>query len=359
MAFQLPFLNTPLRKKRPQFICIDLGTRTTKAILLERRGDLLALVRYAILDAPLYEKKLSVDQMGDHLHSVVNELGNTTKYVSLSLGLSDAMVRQVEFPQIPVDEMRMVLKVNHKNYMQQDLPNHTFDCHIFPLQSDSEAAKQVAAGAPKKFKALVAAAKNQLVSEIMQATGIAGLVTDALTPSLICPLNAFEQAAPQAFANDTVALVDIGFKHSSICIVDRGIFATNRVVNIGGDHFTTGLADAKGITYAEAEGIKIGMAGEVESELQMSVLPLGREIRALLDFFEHQNDRPVSQVYFCGGTARSKNILELLRSEILVECKSWDPTNFLQLALTGQQAVEAEHVGPELTVAIGTALAAY
>ncbi len=57
MAFQLPFLNTPLRKKRQQFICIDLGTRTTKAILLERRGDLLALVRYAILDRAIVWRK--------------------------------------------------------------------------------------------------------------------------------------------------------------------------------------------------------------------------------------------------------------------------------------------------------------
>ena len=42
------------------------------------------------------------------------------------------------------------------------------------------------------------------------------------------------------------------------------------------------------ISYAEAEGIKVGMAPEVEAALQMQVIPLGREIRASLDFFEHQ-----------------------------------------------------------------------
>jgi hypothetical protein len=42
-----------------------------------------------------------------------------------------------------------------------------------------------------------------------------------------------------------------------------------------------------------------------------------------------------------------------------LEFKTWDPTGFLQLALPGQQAVEVEQVGPQLTVAIGAALAAF
>jgi len=48
-----------------------------------------------------------------------------------------------------------------------------------------------------------------------------------------------------------------------------------------------------------------------------------------------------------------------LHSELMAECKTWSPTGFLQLALPGQQAVEVEHIGPQLTVAIGTALAAF
>lgn len=59
------------------------------------------------------------------------------------------------------------------------------------------------------------------------------------------------------------------------------------------------------------------------------------------------------------GTSRSELIVQLLHTELLVECKTWTPTGFLQLALPGQQALEIEHVGPQLTVAIGTALAAY
>lgn len=356
----LPFLNGSKRKKRSQIISVDLGARTTKAVLLEQRGEVWALVRYALMDSPIFDKKISPELLAEHLKAVVQTLETNAKYVTLSVGLEDAVVRQVDLPQIPIDEMRMVLKNNTKGYLQQDLPGHVFDCYVFP-------PKQVIAGKPAetpkatgvpKFKVLVTGAKEQLVADYQTAIKEAGLVADYMVPGLIGPINAFEMSLPEVFANETVALVDIGFKHTSVCILDRGEMALMRVVNIGGDKVTLGLAEMMSISYAEAEGIKVGMAPEVQSALEMQVLPLGRELRASLDFFEHQQDRPVSQVYVSGGSARSEMILEILRAELIIECKTWNPTRFLQLALPGQQAVEIEHVGSQLTVAIGAALVA-
>jgi type IV pilus assembly protein PilM len=338
-------------------IAVDLGSRTTKAALFERRGEILALTRYALLDAPIFEKKISPELLGDHLKSVAEALGNTTKFVIVAVGLDDAMVRQIELPQIPLDEMRQILKVNHKNYLQQDLPNHVFDCYIIPPRALG-AGDKPATGTPK-LKVLASAAKQSLVDDFMRATQLAGLTAECMVPGLIGPMNTFEQALPDIYARETVALVDIGFKHTSVVVLDRGELALTRVVNIGGDKLTAGLAESMSISYAEAEGIKVGMAPEVEGALQMQVIPLGREIRASLDFFEHQQDRPVSQVYLSGASARSEMILQMLHSELLLECKTWNPTGFLQLALPGQQAVEVDHIGSQLTVAIGAALAAF
>jgi len=252
------------------------------------------------------------------------------------------------------------LKNNTKGYLQQELLNHVFDCYVFPPKAPdgnkpAEAPKP--AGIPK-LKVLVAAAKQQLIGDFQTAARTAGLTLDCLAPGLISPVNAFEQAMANVFANETVALVDVGFKHSSICVLDHGELALTRVVNIGGDKLTAGLAEAMNITYAEAENIKVGMAPEVESSLEMQVSPLGRELRASLDFFEHQQDRPVTQIFVSGGSARSEMILQLLHKEMLVECKTWNPTGFLQLALPGEQAVELEHVGSQLAVVLGAVLAA-
>ena len=209
-----------------------------------------------------------------------------------------------------------------------------------------------------KLKVLVTGAKQQLVNDFQTAVKNAGLVADCIVPGLIGPVNAFEMSQPQVFEHESVALVDIGFKYTSVCVLDRGELATSRMVNIGGDKLTSGLAEAMNISYAEAEGIKVGMAPEVQSALELQVLPLGRELRASLDFFEHQHDRPVTQVFVSGGSARSEMILQMLHAELVAECKTWNPTTFLQMSLPGQQAVEIEHLGSQLAVAVGAALAA-
>jgi type IV pilus assembly protein PilM len=353
----LRFLNGVTSKKQAQIMVVDLGERTTKGILLERRGELLALSRFALLDTPVHEKKLSTELLAEHLRSVAQALGAETKLLTLAVGLDDAVVKQVEFPQIPVDEMRMVLKNNTKTYLQQDMPNHVFDCHIYLPKIQGKSADSAKTAAIPKLKVLVAGMRQQVIDDFQTAIKDAGLIPDRILPGIIGPVNAFELALPEIFAGESVALVDIGFKHSSVCVVDRGELVLSRVVNIGGDKLTAGLAEAMNISYAEAEGIKVGMAPEVQATLESQVQPLGHELRASLDFFEHQHDRPVSHIYVNGGTAQSEMIMQLLHAELIVECKAWNPTTSLQLALPGQQSVEIEHVGPQLAVAIGAALA--
>jgi type IV pilus assembly protein PilM len=365
MALTLPSLFGASRKKRNKIIAVDLGSRVTKAVLIERRGELLALTRYALLEAPIFDKKISPELLADHLAAVRDSLDGVTKNLTLAVGLNDTLVRQVELPQMPLDDMRQVLKVNHKTYLQQDLPNHVFDCYIVPPRAEKSSDKNkdnkvvdpTKMMATPKLKLIVAAAKQTLIDDFLKAANMAGFTADGLVPGLIAPINTFERAMPEIFAKESVALVDIGFKHTSVCVLEGGELALTRVLNIGGDQLTEGLKDALNISYAEAEGIKVGMAPEVESALQIQVLALGREIRASLDFFEHQFDRPVTQVFMSGATARSEMILQMLHSELMVECKTWNPTGFLQLALPGQQVIESEHVGPQLSVAVGAALA--
>jgi type IV pilus assembly protein PilM len=260
---------------------------------------------------------------------------------------------------MPAHDMRMVLKLNSKNYLQQDLPNHVFDCHVGTrTQQPKPSDKPRESGGPQKQRVLVVGARQQLVADLVEGAKGAGLIADFILPGVIGPVNTFEKAMPEIFEKEAVALVDIGFKNSSICILLEGELILSRVVGIGGDKLTTGLAEVLNVSYAEAEGIKIGMPGEVQPQLESFLIPLGRELRASLDFFEHQHDRPVTQVFVTGGSARSEFILQRLQQELMVECRILSPTTFLQMQLPPQQTAEIEQVAPQLTVALGAALAA-
>jgi type IV pilus assembly protein PilM len=351
----LPTLLKGSRKKRDQILAIDLGSRTTKAVHLQRRGDTFALARFALLDAPIFDKAMSADMLTEHLKAVSQTIEAKVRQVSLTTGVNEAIVRHVELPRIPLDDMRMILKHNSRNYLQQDLANHVFDCHMLP----SSAAEATKAGAPMpKQKVLVAGGKQQMIDEYVAGAKSAGLIADHIVPGLVGPVNAFELALPEAFSNDVVALIDIGFRSSSICVLQQGELVLSRVVNLGGDRLTAAVAEAMNISYSEAEGIKVGMAGEVQSALESVLLPLGRELRASIDFFEHQQDRPVSAAYLTGGSTRSEFVVQSLQQELLIETHTWNPASFLKNELPPQQAAELEQVAPQLAVAIGAGIAA-
>ena len=130
-------------------------------------------------------------------------------------------------------------------------------------------------------------------------------------------------------------------------------------MSIGGEKLTHGLAEAMGIGEPEAEGIKIGMPGEVQPMLQALLSPLGRELRASIDFFEHQHDKTVGQVFVSGASARSEVILQGLQGELMVPCKAWNPTEGFQLSLPPQAMTEIEAAAPQLAVALGAAAAEF
>jgi type IV pilus assembly protein PilM len=311
------------------------------------------------MDAPVYEKNLPVELLTEHLQAVNLALGGKTKMLAFTLGVNDALVRSVEMPRLPVEDLRQVLKLSSRTYLQQDLSNHVFDCYpIFSLQKP--AGGEPAAGAPglQKQKVLVTAARQTLIADLLEGAREAGLSAEYIMPGLLGPVNAFEMAVPNAFKNDCVAIVDIGFRNSTICLLQQGEFMLNRAVAIGGDRLTTTLSEAMNISYAEAEGIKVGVAHEVQSTLESSLAPLGRELRASIDFFEHQQDKTVTGVYISGGSSRSEVIVNALQTEMMVECKTWDPTGCLKLELSAEQAGEIQQVAPQLVVALGAAIAA-
>jgi type IV pilus assembly protein PilM len=355
----LPFFNS-FEKKRDQVMVIDLGSKVTKAVHISRKGDGFALNSFALVDAPVFDKGLNVGPMADHLKAVAQVLTSRCKPVSLALGVESSLLRHADMPLVTAHDMRQMLKFGSKNYLQQDLGDCVFDVHLLPAKGDSGPAKGDATkGGNPRMRVLVGAAKKQIVEDLKESAGQAGLVAEQVIPSFIGPANAFEMAQPDAFAKEVVALVDVGYKNTTICILYNGELTLSRVVQFGSGKLTQGISEALGMSMEEAEGAKLTMPPEVESVAQSLLSPLGRELRASIDFHDHQRDRAVSQVFFSGGAARSPQIVQALQVELMVPCQTWNPTSFLSMNLPPQLMGEIESVAPQLTVAVGAGMSAF
>ena len=346
-------------KKRAQVVAVDLGGRTTKAVQIVRKGSGFELVNYACKETPVSDKALSAEAVADHLKAVLQAVSARTKHVTLIVGHTETLLRHAELPLIPITDARMMLKFNSKNYLQQDFPDYTFDLHLLPLVQAGAMDDGAPKAPPTKGRYLVGGAKSTVLAHYQQAAKLAGVTLDMIVPAAVAPANAFEMAQPEVFQNEVVALVDLGHDNSSISILKNGELILFRVVQIGAKKVTHGLAESLGVSVAEAEQIKVGLPDEVTGPMQSLLMPLGRELRASIDFVEHQQDKAVSQVYMSGGSARSPFVIETLQSELMVPSQTWNPTSFMTMALPPQDMAEIEQSAPQLTVAVGGAMAAF
>ena len=346
-------------KKRAQVVAVDLGGRTTKAVQIVRKGSGFELVNYACKETPVSDKALSAEAVADHLKAVLQAVSARAKHVTLIVGHTETLLRHAELPLIPITDARMMLKFNSKNYLQQDFPDYTFDLHLLPLVQVGAMDDGAPKAPPTKGRYLVGGAKSTVLAHYQQAAKLAGVTLDMIVPAAVAPANAFEMAQPEVFQNEVVALVDLGHDNSSISILKNGELILFRVVQIGAKKVTHGLAESLGVSVAEAEQIKVGLPDEVTGPMQSLLMPLGRELRASIDFVEHQQDKAVSQVYMSGGSARSPFVIETLQSELMVPSQTWNPTSFMTMALPPQDMAEIEQSAPQLTVAVGGAMAAF
>ena len=215
-----PFLN---RGGGDQILAIDLGARTTKAVLMDRAADGLSLARFAVQDAPIYDKALPQGLLTEHLRNVVEALQPRTKHATLAIGANDSILRSTELPLLPPAEMRQMLKFNSKNYLQQDLRDYVFDCYI--VSPRNQARPDAGKAGVVKYKVWVGGTRREVLQTLEAAAREAGLLLQQVTLTALGPMNALELVQPDVFGKEIIALVDLGFKTSSISIWTTANFA--------------------------------------------------------------------------------------------------------------------------------------
>ena len=182
----MPFLSGG--SKRDQIFAIDLGTRTSKAVLLDRTEGGFSLSRFTVIDAPSYDKTLPAGLLTEHLNAIVKEMQPKTRQATISIGTADSILRSTELPLMPLSEMRQMLKFNSKNYLQQDLKDYIFDCYIVPPRAKANA--EPAKAGVVKYKVWVGGARRDFLATLETAVKGAGLTPGQVTLGLLGPANA-------------------------------------------------------------------------------------------------------------------------------------------------------------------------
>lgn len=357
-------------------LIIALGNRTTKAVLMDIRDGEPAVTDFFILDNPGGASdfnNLGVKALTDHLAAVRQGIKTRVRDTVIVLNCSDAFLRNTEMPAVPVPVMRKMLEVDSRNYLQENILDHTFDCqplNYAPDLADEPASHPAEAGAPaadqaahrkghrrhpRRTMVLVGGVKRAFLDNLNAAAKKAGLHLRKVIPWQIGQFHALHHAEP-AVADTAILAFDLGFTQSSLSIMLGGELVQNRVVNFGGDQVTRGLAQSMNIAYDAAEQVKLLFPEKVLPRLQDLFAPFAQELKASIEFFEAQSERKVSAVYVSGAAAKSSLIMRMLGEAVQLPCRTWQLEQLPRLAITETQEAEFKRELPQFICALGAGI---
>lgn len=334
-------------RKRNEIVAIDFGYQITKAVHLKRTPSGFSLAKYVFVETPIYEKIPSQELLTDHLKSVSAALDAPVRNLVIAIGASETLLCHAELPATNTSDLRKMVKLSPKTYLQQDLPDFLFDCHA--KATAGEPGNANTARMKRKTKVLVGGAKRRLVENLQEAASDAGFIVGEITLNQLGVVNAV-RALPSDSHAEVVAALDIGSNNSTIAILMNGEFSLTRTVNVGAGK----LADFFGKTGAA--DLAAGKMEEFQTRVQGLISVLTRELTASIDFFETQYDAKVTEIVVSGGAARSQFILQGLEAAMEIPCEAWTPAKCRGLELPARQKDEVEYEGPQLAVAIGLGL---
>ncbi len=366
------------KHKRDIALGIDLGASQIKAAVVRRQKDKLELVEYAVRSLPPgLTKAYKGPEFAAELQQLVDGLKTSERHAFVTISCSSAMVCHAEFPPVPMAEIKSALKLNSAGYLRRDFSAYYLD--VFELKKGTEEIKEKAKSkdkvpdktkdadkakdatnakdAPKakdstKTSVLVGGATKEEVDACRDALVAAKIRPEVIELTAVSVVNAFQVGRPQS-QNEVVVLIDIGARMTSINFLLDGMPIITRIMHFGGAQLSDYISQVLVLKLDEAEEEKRKMSGPIQELVKAAISPLAREIRSSIDFFERQHDLHVSQIYACGGSATSPQILTILGEAVGTHVECWNLIEGMDVSHFNGETQRVLALGPSLAAAVG------
>jgi type IV pilus assembly protein PilM len=348
---------------------LDIGTSGVRAAelafgkgpaTLQRFGQ-VALPAGAVRDGEVADPQLVADAI-KHLWSTAKF---STKKVVLGVANQKVIVRQVDLPWMPMEELRKTLSLQVQDFIPIPVEQAILDFHAIEEVTDGSGSRAL--------RVLLVAAARDMVQGALDAVKRAGLHATQidLTPfAVLRSLGRVDETGVASGGSNggAEALVDIGAKVTNIVIHQNGVPRFVRILLMGGDNVTEAVSERLGVPFDQAVGVKqqLGMApvrGEITSDhpaarvIESSAGSFVEEVRGSLDYYLAQPASvPLQRVVLSGGGARLEGLGQRLAAATRLQVEPGAATASLRVGKTGLSDEQLSYVEPQIAVPVGLAL---
>ena len=367
---------------------LDIGSSMVKVVQLRRVGKGIELEKFAM--EPIFtgrDKKAAgtdVKQLKiEAAKRAIEIAGISAKFSVSSVSGESIIVRYIQLPDMPENELKNALKWEAEEYIPFRIDEVNLDSVILGKVE----------GESGKVDVLLVSAKKDLITEHLNIIREIGLTPQIVDVDSFAFLNCYEMNHSPA-ATDVVALVNIGAEVTNINIYMNGNSRFSRDISLAGDTITNAIVTKMDMDFIKAENMKISVGAPGEQPAQAKPQETGgiiasirgtvdkitgeeigydsqeataqkiirnnlqnllSEISRSIQFFENQAaGRTVQKVILGGGSSKMKNIIPFFSKELGLPVEIIDPLRRITVkdSLIGGVTAAQEHLG----VGIGLAL---
>ena len=349
---------------RRSSIGLDIGTSGVRAVELSFGKGGITLERFgqvALPEGAVRDGEVNNPQV---VASALKDLWAHTKFSSKDVVVGVAnqkvIVRQVDLPWVPMDELKEGLGYQVQDSIPMPVEHALLDFHpIEEMTSDD---------GTRLLRGLLVAAQRDMVTTQLEAVQLAGLrpvVVDLTAFAVLRSLADADQLGMQS--SQLEALVDVGSRVTNIIVHENGVPRFVRILLMGGQDITDALAERVGLPANDAESLKhergLTPAGDDPDEQKVGrVMDVAGgafvdQVRGSLDYFvTSSGGQGIDRIVLTGGGTRLIGLAEKLQDATRIQVTRGRAFADLTIGKTDLSDEQMAFVEPLASVPVGLAL---
>lgn len=291
----------------------------------------------------------------DAIQTLLAERKIKVKNVCTSVGGTAVIVKRIKVPAQNKEELASSIQFDAAQYIPFDINDVNLAYEVMGT-ADEEGQLEV----------LMVAARKDLVNDYVTAIKEAGLNPVIMDIDGFAVYNMFEVNYPIQ-PDEVIALVNVGASVINMVVTKGGLVMFTRDVSMGGHMYTEEIQKQLGVSYEEAEILKIGGSGGADTEevMRQEVQDIIRnvsesivmEVQKNLDFFSTTSPEDhISKIWISGGASKVSGFKDILEEKIRIPVELVNPFNNISFDDKKFDVNFLEQIGPQAAVAVGLAL---
>jgi len=360
----LNFFNSVLTPKDTKVLGIDIGSSSIKVVQLKKQGGKAVLETYGEIALGPYSGTdlgratvLSADKISAAVKDLLKESNTTTLNSGLSISIGSSFVVFMKMPSSEEKNYPEMVPIEARKYIPIPISEVTLDWWAIPKDEStvSEFQNGQTVEDDKSTEVLLIVINNDAINKNREIQKLAGLQTSFSEVEIFSSMRAALEPSiePQV-------IMDFGASSTKIFIVERGILRASHVINRGSQDITLAISKSTGVSFEDAEKIKIkqGISGEEKNSIsEVSSITidyiLSEAGRFIMNYYRKSNKK-ISKIVLTGGGSMLVGLKERAQSSLETTVEIADPFSKVEYPAFLEEILK--NAGPEFNVAIGLAI---